>query len=231
MVARIVQIVLVHGLGVSHRYWARLRRVLPAAAPDLRGDSVEEMAASLVAVLTGPSLLVANSLGCQVAAEVAARRPELVEGMVLIGPTWDPSAPTATQQAIRLWHAAFREEPSLLPLLAWEYVHWSPLRFTRVVRSMLRHPVADRLAEASAPVVVVRGEHDPICGPAWARLAAGVGRGDFVEIRGAAHAAHWSHPEAVQKTVDDLVERIGGLEHRHVPRTGDQLEPRTGDRL
>jgi pimeloyl-ACP methyl ester carboxylesterase len=223
-------ITLVHGLGVSHRYFARLRRVLPAPAPDLEGDTVEELTASLERSLDEPSLLVANSLGCQVAAELASRRPELVLGMVLIGPTWDPAAPTMPRQLWRLVNGSYREPPSLLPVLALEYVLWGPRRLVRTARSMLRHPVAERLAAAAAPTVVVRGEHDPVCGAAWGRLAAGVARGRLVEVRGAAHAVHWSHPEAVQEVVEELVERIGSLEHRDVPGRRDDGDPRVGDR-
>lgn len=202
-------IVLVHGLGVSHRYFARLRRLLPAAtAWDLAGDSVEALTRSLEAAVTAPSLLVANSLGCQVSAELAVRRPELVRGLVLIGPTWDPAAPTVPRQFLRLLRGSYREQPSLAALLVHEYARWGPRRILRCARSMLRHPVAERLACVTAPAVVVRGEHDTVCGAPWARLAAGVVRGRLVEVPGAAHAAHWSHPEAVVQVVEELLQEL-----------------------
>jgi pimeloyl-ACP methyl ester carboxylesterase len=202
--------VLVHGLGVSHRYFRRLRRLLPAAAaPDLDGDSVAALVRSLEAGMRSPSLLVANSLGCQVAAELAVRRPDLVHGLVLVGPTWDPAAPTVGAQAFRLLNGSYREPPPLAALLVSEYARWGPRRILRCARSMLRHPVADRLAEVTAPVVVVRGEHDTICGRPWARLAAGVARGRLVEVPGAAHAVHWSHPEAVVQVVEELLQEHG----------------------
>jgi pimeloyl-ACP methyl ester carboxylesterase len=202
-----LSIVLVHGLGVSHRYFARLRALLPARAPDLAGDSVGELTRSLEAVTPPASVLVANSLGCQLAAELAVRRPELVSGLVLVGPTWDPAAPTVPRQLARLVRGGTREPPSLLPVLAREYVRWGPARIRRTARSMLRHPVADRLAELRAPAVVVRGANDPICGAAWARLAAANAGAALVEVPGAAHAVHWSHPEVVQEVVQRLVER------------------------
>jgi pimeloyl-ACP methyl ester carboxylesterase len=203
-------IVLVHGLGVSHRYFARLRRLLPgAAAPDLAGDTVDGLTRSLEEAIREPSLLVANSLGCQVAAELAVRRPELVHGLVLIGPTWDPAAPTILRQFLRLANGSYREPPSLAALLVYEYARWGPLRLLRTARSMLDHPVADRLAQLGAPAVLVRGEHDTICSPPWARLAAGVTRGRLVEVPHAAHAVHWSHPEAVVQVVEELLQELG----------------------
>ncbi|HEU5363734.1 MAG TPA: alpha/beta hydrolase [Gaiellaceae bacterium] len=202
-------IVLVHGLGVSHRYFARLRRLLPAAAaPDLAGGTVDVLTWSLEAALAEPSLLVANSLGCQVAAELAVRRPGLVRGLVLIGPTWDPGAPTVFRQFLRLANGSYREPLSLLPVLAYEYARWGPRRLLRTARSMLDHPVADRLACVRVPAVVVRGEHDTICSPPWARLAAGVARARLVQVPGAAHAVHWSHPEAVVQVVEELLQEL-----------------------
>jgi pimeloyl-ACP methyl ester carboxylesterase len=201
-------IVLVHGLGVSHRYFAPLRRLLPAAAPDLAGGTVEALTRSLERAVREPSLLVANSLGCQVAAELAVRRPELVRGLVLVGPTWDPAAPTVPRQLLRLVNGGYREPPSLAALLVYEYARWGPRRLLRAARSMLRHPVAERLARVGSPAVVVRGEHDPICGRPWARLAAGVARGRLVEVPGAAHAVHWSHPGAVVEIVEELLQEL-----------------------
>jgi pimeloyl-ACP methyl ester carboxylesterase len=203
--------VLVHGLGVSHRYFRRLRRLLPrAAAPDLDGRSIDELTRSLERAVARPALLLANSLGCQVAAELAVRRPELVRALVLIGPTWDPAAPSLPRQFLRLLNGSYREPPSLLPVLAWEYLLWGPARMLAAARSMLRHPVAERLAEVAVPVVVVRGEHDPLCGAAWARLAAAVPRdGRLVVVPGAAHAVHWSHPAAVVEVVEELEDELG----------------------
>ncbi|HEY0417631.1 MAG TPA: alpha/beta hydrolase [Gaiellaceae bacterium] len=201
--------VLVHGLGVSHRYFARLRPLLPgAAAPDLAGDSVQALSRSLELVTPPRSLLVANSLGCQVAAELAVRRPDLVAALVLVGPTWDPSAPTLAAQLVRLCRGAFREDPSLLALIVSDYVRWGPRRMLRCARSMLRDPAADRLAAVRAPVVVVRGEHDSVCGPAWARLAAAVAHGRLVEAAGAGHAVHWSRPEVVAEAVQELLQDL-----------------------
>ena len=202
--------VLVHGLGVSHRYFRRLRRLLPAAAaPDLDGSSVDALTRSLERSLERPVLVVANSLGCQVAAELAVRRPELVRALVLIGPTWDPAAPSLPRQFLRLLNGSYREPPSLLPVLAWEYLLWGPPRMLAAARSMLRHPVGERLAAVSAPVVVIRGARDPICGAAWARLAAAAPpSGRLVVVPGAAHAVHWSHPGAVVEVVEELQDEL-----------------------
>ena len=65
-------ILLVHGLGLTHRYFARLQPLLPGALTvDLEGTSLEEMTASLARAAGPKSLIVANSLGTQIATELA----------------------------------------------------------------------------------------------------------------------------------------------------------------
>jgi len=204
-----MEIALVHGLGVTHRYLARLHEQLPnALAPDLAGDSIELLTSSLEQVLVEPTLLVGHSLGCQLGAELAVRRPELVGGLVLIGPTWDPRYPTIPGQLWRLANGSYREPPSLLAVLAGEYLRWGPRRILRSARSMLRHPMAARLGEVTQPVLVVRGQHDPICGGGWAEAAASAARGPLVVVPGAAHAVHWSHPRVVAELVEELEQQL-----------------------
>lgn len=101
-------VVLVHGLVVSSRYMVptlkRLARDYRVYAPDLPGfgeseklpDSLDvprlssALSAWMDAVGLKQAALVGNSMGCQVIVHLAARRPELVEQVVLQAPTMDP---------------------------------------------------------------------------------------------------------------------------------------------
>jgi len=198
-----VSIVLVHGLGVSHRYFARLGALLPdASAPDLDGSSVEELASSLARAAPARSTLVANSLGCQVAVELAVREPARVERLVLIGPTGydDPLVAYAARLALD----SIREPPSMDVLAATDYLRWGPLRLVRAARSMRRDPFSDKLLRVAAPALVVRGERDPICTQPWAeRVVSLLPRGRLAVVAGAAHAAHWSHAADVARLVEE----------------------------
>lgn len=105
-----------HGLGASGRYWHTVRRELPhvaGLAPDLLGfgrspappDSRYDVDAhldALLAALPGPSLLVAHSTGCLLAAALAARRPDLARGLVLLGAPVFPDDATAVEEIARL---------------------------------------------------------------------------------------------------------------------------------
>ncbi len=204
-------ILLIHGLGLSRRYFARLEPLLPGSrAIDLEGTSLDEMTASVARVAEPGTLVVANSLGTQIATELAVRSPESVRGLVLSGPTWDPAAPSLPAQFVRLLADSYREQPSLVPVALADYARRGPLHILRAARSMLRHPIAERLAQVSVPVVIVRGSADPICGQRWAeQLAAAPADGRLVTVQGAAHAVDWSHPGAVVQVVEEVQQALG----------------------
>jgi pimeloyl-ACP methyl ester carboxylesterase len=204
-------ILLVHGLGLSHRYFGRLQPLLPGSrAIDLEGTTLDEMTAS-VARAAGPgTLVVANSLGTQIATELAVRSPESVGALVLTGPTWDPAAPSIPAQFLRLLADSYREQPSLVPVALADYARRGPWHILQAARSMLRHPMAERLAQVTVPVVIVRGSGDPICGRRWAeQLAAAPADGRLVTVHGAAHAVDWSHPGAVVQAVEEVQQALG----------------------
>lgn len=105
-----------HGLGASSRYWHAVGRELPdvsGLAPDLLSfgrspapsDSSYDVDAhldALVSVLPGPSLVVAHSTGCLLAAALGARRPDLGLGLVLVGAPAFPDDATAVEEIGRL---------------------------------------------------------------------------------------------------------------------------------
>ena len=204
-------ILLVHGLGLSHRYFARLQPLLPGSrAIDLQGTTLDEMTASVARAAVPGTLIVANSLGTQIATELAVRSPESVRGLVLSGPTWDPAAPSLPAQFLRLLADSYREQPSLVPVALADYARRGPLQIYQAARSMLRHPMAERLAQVSAPVVIVRGSGDPICSEGWAEeLAAAPADGRLVVVHGAAHAVDWSHPGAIVQAVEEMEQALG----------------------
>jgi pimeloyl-ACP methyl ester carboxylesterase len=247
--------VCVHGIGVSSRYFVPLARELaatsPVAAVDLPGFGRSErppralgvpgLADALRAWLDVLGLerpaLVANSMGCQVAVELAVRAPERVDRLVLVGPTIDPHARTAARQTARLLLDCLREPPSLLAIIALDYAVFGPLRLARTARSALADRIERKLPLVRAPTLVVRGERDGLVSRRWAAEAASLlPRGRLEVLPGEAHACHYSAPRRVAGLVRSFVEegeegggdRLGLVEHGHVAGAGEDDEPGGG---
>lgn len=224
-------VVLVHGLVVSGRYMvptaALLASRLHVLVPDLPGFGrsagprraldVEGLARHLdrwlaTVGLTRPPLLVANSFGCQIVAELAALARPPLHGVVLTGPTVDPAHRSLFAQAARFLADTVREPPQLAGIIAMDFLRAGPTRALRTTLAALRHRVEDRLPEVTVPALVVRGERDPICPQEWAEQAAALLPQSRLEVIALApHAVTFAAPEAVARLVMQLAEE------RHPP--------------
>jgi pimeloyl-ACP methyl ester carboxylesterase len=155
-------------------------------------------------------LVLANSLGCQVAIEATLRTPGWCCGLVLVAPTIDPDARTVTRQLARWLLNAPREPWSEAPIVARDYLQAGPGRLWRTLKAALEDRPEDKLARIEVPVLVMRGQHDPIVPPAWARRAARLApQGELSTVAGAAHTPHFSHPAEVAAAVVEFATRHG----------------------
>jgi len=194
-------ICLVHGLGVGQAYFEPLAHELGGEVlrPELReAASIPELGVQLAAVLRGPTVLVANSMGCQIATEVAASRPELVEALVLVGPTVDSRTHSAIRHVLRLIVDG-RFEPLLLTAtVVRDYFTYGPLELVEQARHALRDRIEVRLPKIEVPTLVIRGAHDPLSPARWCEeVTALVPEARLVTVEGAGHAVHYSHPSEV----------------------------------
>lgn len=178
-------VVLVHGIGVSGRYFAPLVDALTGAAravvPDLVGFGgspragaplgIAEHAAVVGALADRLGLerpvVVGHSMGAQVATELAVTAPGAVAGVVLLGPVADPRARSAAAQGRRLLRDVRHEPPRWVGAQVREYLRCGPRWYLATVPHMLGYPTAERLAEVRVPVLLVRGEHDPVAPAAY----------------------------------------------------------------
>ncbi|MEU0257233.1 alpha/beta hydrolase [Streptomyces sp. NPDC006184] len=222
------EVVCVHGLGCSYRYWLPFARALaPQArtvAVDLPGFGrtrgpdhaldVRQLSLALAdwlrATGRGPTALVANSIGCQIVVDLAVHAPELVGPVVLNGPTFDPRARSLWAQAARLLRDAPWERPSLWPPLLTSYAECGVRRALHTCRYALRDPVEHKLHRLRTPVAVARGARDPVVPEAWAReVTALLPHGRLVTVPGAGHALNFSAPQELARITLDLL-REGG---------------------
>lgn len=212
--------VLVHGIGMSHRYLARLHDLLSAEAPvfsiDLPGFGglpkpgedvgVPAMATALGEVIAslgaGPVVLVGQSMGCQWVVEVSAQRPELVAHLVTIGPVVDAAHRSFRAQASALAVDSLGEPPDANALVFTDYVRCGIPWYLAQLRHMLSYPIEDRVADLAMPLLIVRGGRDPIAGQEWCRrLRDDAPDARLVIVPGHHHNAQQSAPRAVASAI------------------------------
>lgn len=232
-------IVLVHGWGVAGGYLEPLARRLaadfPVYIPDLPGHgrsskpgdalTLRELADVLdrwmEAIGLERAVLIGQSFGCQIAADLAARRPERALGLVLIGPTVDAAARTLPRQIGRIVRAGLFEPVSLIPIVIEDYLRMGLRRLRGELCEMFADAIERRLPAVRVPGLVIRGAHDAVVPLRWAReLARLLGGAEVVTIPRGGHAVQFSEPEAVAREIRRFLG--AGVASTETTAAGDQ---------
>jgi pimeloyl-ACP methyl ester carboxylesterase len=145
----------------------------------------------------GPLVLVGHSTGAQAAALVAQRVPHILAGVVLAGPTFDPSMrgwPGLVGRALRtIPHETTGELAAVLP----KYLRGGVVPVLNLLRDGVRQG-AEVYQPMRLPVLVLAGQHDYLAPPSWAdRLARQIGAENAIVAGG--HNFCFSHPAATDQ--------------------------------
>lgn len=111
-------------------------------------------------------VVIGHSMGSQIAAELAARHPDLVAGVVLAGPTVNSASRSIRMQASYLLRDLMGERPIVLWRGAREYVRGGP-HLIRKIRATVAHEPEKAYAAVKSPALVLRGERDPLAPLVW----------------------------------------------------------------
>lgn len=219
-------VVLVHGAVISGRYMLptaeRLAARRPVFVPDLPGFgrsedppapyNVPELASALARIMDAAGVerahVLGNSLGAQVAAELAARHPDRVASAILVGPTVDAAARTRVRTLWRLAKDAFVERPSLIPLHLIDIVRAGPRFAVASLDVALNDAIEDKLPQVAAPVLIVVGDRDPLVPREWAAWLAALTPCVQLEVIEGPHALNYSRPAQLAPIVLEFIERV-----------------------
>jgi 2-hydroxy-6-oxonona-2,4-dienedioate hydrolase len=216
-------LVLVHGLGVSSRYFLRLAGLLaadrPVFAPDLPGfgrsatprrpldvhAQADFLAAWMPAAGLERAAFFGHSLGSQVVADLALHHPRLVDRLILAAPTIDDAGRSIPRELFRLLRDVPLEPFSLVPIVARAYLRAGLGRVLRTLRYALADRLESKLPALALPVLVLRGARDPVVSERWSeKVAELLPQGRLAVVPGAAHALQFSHPREVAALLKDF---------------------------
>jgi pimeloyl-ACP methyl ester carboxylesterase len=211
-----ITFVLIHGLGVSSKYFKGLIMALaenfrvvsidlPGFGDSSRSDktwTMDDFAVAAHGVIAQEHIvhpiLVGQSMGCQVVASLLAQYPDLSAKAILIAPTVESKKRTMLSQTCKLIED-WLYEPPLVNIRVWrEYTRCGPRQYLKTLRPMLKDRIEENLASSQAAVMIIRGSHDVIVPHAWAgKLAAITTVAGICEIKGAPHLVHMTNTEEV----------------------------------
>jgi pimeloyl-ACP methyl ester carboxylesterase len=206
-------VVLVHGFVLAGDYMMPAARILSAFSktyvPDLPGYGLSGkprrpldlpflgdcLAEWMERLKLSRAHFIGNSFGCQVLVDFAARHSDLVQRLVLQGPTVDPAARSFVKQVLRLARNSRIESPGLGRLMLRDY--WRA--GCRSVAAAMRMALGDRpealLPHISAPTLVVRGSRDVLAPQGWVeRVVRLLPDGHLLVLPELAHTINYTAP-------------------------------------
>ncbi|MEU0049408.1 alpha/beta hydrolase [Streptomyces sp. NPDC006184] len=249
-------VLLLHGLMGRASHWAATARWLagrhravaldqrghgrsdkPAPAAYTREAYVEDAEAAVEQLGLGPVLLVGHAMGALTAWQLAAKRPDLVRGLIIC----DMRASALGAASQREWADWFRTWPlpfaSLADVRAWfgehdpwverpnpargafyaEVMHecedgWRPVFEPEQMLSSREAWVYDahweELAQVRCPALVVRGLDGELGRAEAQEMVRVLPRGAYAEVPDAGHLAHYDHPESWRAAVEPFLGQV-----------------------
>jgi pimeloyl-ACP methyl ester carboxylesterase/uncharacterized protein YjbJ (UPF0337 family) len=234
--------VLVSGLGVSSHYFEQLAPHLmqfgPVFALDLPGfggvpHARRALSIGQFAELVGKAIddlgledpvVIGHSMGTQICTHLAASRPQL-STLVLISPVVDDAARSTAVQAFRFLRASLHEPARVKLLAVVAYLTCGFGWFFKILPRMMSYPIETTATRVRSSTLIIRGQHDAVCPPAWVtRLGRAFGGAPVVEIEGAAHSVMHAHAREV---ADLCVRHASGTLEAERPLAGSAHAPGT----
>jgi pimeloyl-ACP methyl ester carboxylesterase len=228
----------VHGLAVSSRYLQPTAQLLASTyrvfTPDLPGSGKSQsvtpfpdlarladlLADWMKAICLPRAHFLGNSVGCQVLIQLALRHPELVQRLILTGPTMDPQARTVPREVVRWLRNIPYEPPALLGIVLHDFCGMGFRRFWATLCASLCDPVEHHLPHIAVPTLVVRGTHDTVVSQRWVEeVARLLPEGHLVILPGAAHDVTYN----AAADLANLVRAFVSTPPCHLPGTPERL--------
>jgi len=217
MIRHAPPLILLPAMGCDGQLWARqvidLSDVTHPMLGDLTVDDTLEAMAARVLAHAPPRFAVAGvSLGGYVALEVIRQAPERVQRVALFGTRASMRMRPRTVAEQGLLATAPHADPTLTPIVSGPVQAMAErvgaVVFERQQRAMLARPdISAAIAAVRVPTLVAVGEYDRICLPAEAReLSDRIPGARLHEIRNCGHLAPLERPGEVTQLLRDWLQ-------------------------
>jgi 2-hydroxy-6-oxonona-2,4-dienedioate hydrolase len=223
-------VIAVAGLGLSSRFYEHSYSAFAAAGmrlivPDLPGWGRTKGNWTGVTPLETTSFLlefatvldvsravwIGHSLGAQAVVEVAALRPARATGIVMVGPTGAPGRRDLLRQAWGLAVETSRTSSDVIRAVARDYLRTSPLHYLGTWIRHSGHDLLSRLPAVQCPALVLAGDADPVCTPAFIELLRHrMPAARVAWVRGGTHALPRGHAAEFNRRVIEFVRELAG---------------------
>lgn len=154
------------------------------------------------------AVIVGNSLGCAITAELIAEAPEKVEKAVMVGLAGGKQNQPLVRAIGQMAKDGLKEPPRMITVAGPDYLRFGPIRAIRLFSWMTQFPAYERFMAVPVPTMVVIGSEDPLR-PSWKRIRAALGeippQVTVVLFQGAAHAINFTHPRELAHVIRQYV--------------------------
>ncbi|GCE22798.1 alpha/beta fold hydrolase [Dictyobacter kobayashii] len=173
-------IVLVHGLCASSYWWSRnleqLSEHYRLYLIDLPGfGSMRQERQNFQLSKTASWLLqwmeevelprahfIGHSMGGFICTELAARRPDVVNKLVLVAPAFMPPERQFYHYLLPLWRGISHTSPAFWPILTYDTIRTGPLTLLNAAQQLLSHNNREHISDLSMPTLLIWGKHDTL---------------------------------------------------------------------
>ncbi|WP_347039632.1 alpha/beta hydrolase [Glutamicibacter halophytocola] len=214
-------VVLIHGLGASSRYFTPLANILAkkyrVIVPELPGHGknlddgrpvtvprfAHEIALALRELKVENAIVLGHSMGAQVSIELARTWPSLLKRLVIAAPAVNDREATLFRQARRLIQDFPHELNSVKAILMVDYLRCGIPWWAKSCEQMLDYSTVNLLKTVRCPVDVVCGTRDPLSPPEFGlRLIAGIDHAKLTIMQQGAHGFNFSHAPELAALID-----------------------------
>ncbi len=154
------------------------------------------------------AVVVGNSLGCAIIAELIYEAPEKVSKAIMVGLAGGAHNRPLVKALGQMARDGLVEPPQLMTVAAPDYLRFGMIRAMKLFIQMTKFPAYERVMSMPVPVMAVIGSEDPLRPPwkrisrAMADLPPGV---TIVLFQGAAHAINFTHPRELSHAIRQYV--------------------------